>query len=121
MMTIGGVTFQPHRTDPLVEYRAAVRDFEKRRYTQAVDRLEWIVQQPTDHGHSLGDVRELLARAYYHSAQLNKAEQAARAVLVDQPTNSYMLMLLGRTLERQGRADEAQRYLSVATAFGEEL
>jgi Flp pilus assembly protein TadD len=63
-------------------------------------------------------VRLLLARAYYHSAQLGRAETAARAVLADDPTDDYAALLLARTLERSSRKDEAAGALRVATALG---
>ncbi|MFF4428270.1 tetratricopeptide repeat protein [Streptomyces sp. NPDC001513] len=61
--------------------------------------------------------RLLLARAYYHSAQLSRAEQELRAILERWPVEDYAQLMLGRTLERQGRADEARPYLRVAAAM----
>jgi predicted Zn-dependent protease len=63
-------------------------------------------------------VRLLLARAYYHSAQLHRAEAEARAVLASDPANSYAYLLLGRTLERQSRHAEAGGPLRMAAAMG---
>jgi tetratricopeptide (TPR) repeat protein len=60
----------------------------------------------------------LLARAYYHSAQLHRAEAAARAVLASDPANAYAYLLLGRTLERQSRHAEAGGPLRMAAAMG---
>jgi predicted Zn-dependent protease len=65
-------------------------------------------------------VRLLLARAYYHSAQLHRAESEARAVLADDPANAYAHLLLGRTLQRQSRHDEARGPLRLAAAMGAE-
>lgn len=110
--------FVPERTDVREEYEGALRDFERKRYVEAANRLEWILEQPIDHRHGLGDVRELLARAYYHSARLQLAEKQARAVLSDQPTNGYAARLLARALERQGRAEEAKAPAALATAMG---
>lgn len=75
--------YKPTRTDPAAEYEAARREFDERRYVPAAERLEWILEQPVDHRHGLGDVRELLARSYYHSARLKPAEEAARAILAE--------------------------------------
>ena len=61
-------------------------------------------------------VRLLLASAYYHSAQLHRAEAAARAVLASDPANAYLL--LGRTLERQSRHAEAGGPFRMAAAMG---
>lgn len=60
----------------------------------------------------------LLARAYYHSAQLRGAERAARAVLELDPTDAYAHLLLARTLQRANRADEATGHLALAEAMG---
>ncbi|MBW5480816.1 tetratricopeptide repeat protein [Streptomyces bambusae] len=61
--------------------------------------------------------RLLLARAYYHSAQLSRAEGELRAILERWPVEDYAQLLLGRTLERQGRAAEAGTYLRIAAAM----
>jgi hypothetical protein len=67
------------------------------------------------------DLRLLLARAYYHSAQLGKAEAQLRVVVDRDPVEHYAHLLLGRTLERQGRPEEAAPWLRLAAAFGGEL
>ncbi|MGW7367562.1 tetratricopeptide repeat protein [Streptomyces sp. NPDC054841] len=61
--------------------------------------------------------RLLLARAYYHSAQLGKAEAELRAVLERDPVEHYARLMLGRTLERQGRGAEAAPHLRMAAAM----
>lgn len=63
-------------------------------------------------------VRLLLARAYYHSAQLQRAEAEARAVLAADPADAYAWLLLGRTLERRGRHADASGPLRMAAAMG---
>nr|WP_042191364.1 tetratricopeptide repeat protein [Kibdelosporangium sp. MJ126-NF4]CEL20029.1 hypothetical protein [Kibdelosporangium sp. MJ126-NF4]CTQ97253.1 hypothetical protein [Kibdelosporangium sp. MJ126-NF4] len=71
----------------------------------------------------LGEVPEqvsarlLLARAYYHSAQLRRAEEQLRAVIDRDPVEHYAYLMLGRTLQRQGRHDEATPWLRMAAAF----
>lgn len=62
--------------------------------------------------------RLLLARAYYHSAQLHRAEQQARALVEANPADGYAQLLLGRTLQRQSRHDEAAGPLKLAGALG---
>ncbi|MEU5717063.1 tetratricopeptide repeat protein [Streptomyces sp. NPDC020403] len=61
--------------------------------------------------------RLLLARAYYHSARLTKAETELREVLRLNPVEDYAQLMLGRTLERQGRQAEAAAYLRIAAAM----
>ncbi|MFI8816083.1 MULTISPECIES: tetratricopeptide repeat protein [unclassified Streptomyces] len=61
--------------------------------------------------------RLLLARAYYHSARLGKAEAELRAVLERDPVEDYARLMLGRTLERQGRHSEAAPHLRMAAAL----
>ncbi|NBM15470.1 M48 family metallopeptidase [Streptomyces sp. GC420] len=65
--------------------------------------------------------RLLLARAYYHSAQLRRAEEQLRAVLDRDPVERYARLMLGRTLERQGRPEEAARHLRLAAVLGGEF
>lgn len=62
--------------------------------------------------------RLLLARAYYHSARLAKAEAELLAVLERDPVEEYARLMLGRTLERQGRSSEAAPHLRMAAALG---
>ncbi len=46
--------------------------------------------------------RLLLARAYYHSAQLRRAEAELRIIVDRDPVEHYAQLMLGRTLQRQG-------------------
>ncbi|MGX2993021.1 tetratricopeptide repeat protein [Streptomyces sp. JNUCC 64] len=65
--------------------------------------------------------RLLLARAYYHSARLGRAEEQLREVLERDPVEGYARLMLGRTLERQGRDAEAAPHLRMAAAFAGEF
>ncbi|MCD2195455.1 tetratricopeptide repeat protein [Actinomycetospora endophytica] len=62
--------------------------------------------------------RLLLARAYFHSAQLGRAEEQARALVEANPADGYAQLLLGRALSRQSRHDEAAAPLKLAAALG---
>ncbi len=62
-------------------------------------------------------VRLLLARAYYHSAQLSRAETELRTVLERDPVEAYAHLMLGRTLERQSRPEAARRHLRLWDAM----
>ncbi len=67
------------------------------------------------------DARVLLARAYYHSAQLRRAEHELRTIVAENPVDAYAQLLLGRTLQRQSRHDEAGTHLRLAGAMGATL
>ncbi|WP_432196180.1 tetratricopeptide repeat protein [Streptomyces sp. bgisy027] len=68
--------------------------------------------------------RLLLARAYYHSAQLRRAETELRVIVERDPVEQYARLMLGRTLQRQGRHEEAEPHMRLASAltgdFGED-
>jgi Flp pilus assembly protein TadD len=63
---------------------------------------------------------ELLARAYFGSAQLGRAEEALTRLVELAPANGWARRALARTLERQSRADEAAVHHRVADALGAE-
>ena len=65
------------------------------------------------------DLRLLLARAYFHSAQLGRAEATLHEIIEESPTDAYAHLLLGRTLQRAGRHDEAARPLALAEILGD--
>lgn len=90
--------------------------FEAKDYTGAAALLTVVVEQAPEQVSS----RLLLARAYYHSAQLRRAEEQLRAVIERCPVDYYAYLMLGRTLERQGRKDEAGPWLRAAEAFSGE-
>ncbi|MEV0618984.1 DsbA family protein [Nonomuraea sp. NPDC050404] len=69
-----------------------------------------------EHGGDRG-VRTLAARAYFASAQLNRARSALEALVAESPDDSYTRHLLGRTLQRQGRHEEAASHLTLAAAM----
>jgi Flp pilus assembly protein TadD len=61
---------------------------------------------------------ELLARAYFGSAQLGRAEEALGRLVEMAPANGWARRALARTLERQSRASEAVPHHRVADALG---
>lgn len=87
--------------------------FEAKQYMTAARILEGLVEEVPEQV----SPRLLLARAYYHSARLGKAEAELRAVLERDPVEHYARLMLGRTLERQGRNAEATGHLRMAAAF----
>ncbi|NUP01671.1 MAG: DsbA family oxidoreductase [Nonomuraea sp.] len=69
-----------------------------------------------EHGSDRG-VRLLAARAYFASAQLGRARAALESLVADAPDDSYARHLLGRTLQRQGKPEEAASHLTLAAVM----
>lgn len=105
---------------PYDSWRWAEEQFSQRDYIGAARTLEGIIEHPDADDAYLVQVRELLARSYYHSARLAPAENAAREALLADPANGYMALLLSRSLERQGKKEEAAKYRLRAQTLGEE-
>ena len=88
--------------------------FEHGEYQAAADSLRALV--PPLHGTT--ELRVLLGRAYFHSAQLGRAETVLRTVLIEHPDDAYANLVLGRTLQRLGRAADARPHLAMAELLG---
>jgi Flp pilus assembly protein TadD len=63
---------------------------------------------------------ELLARSYFGSAQLARAEEALLRLVELAPSNGWARRALARTLERLSRPDEALPHHRIADALGAE-
>jgi Flp pilus assembly protein TadD len=61
---------------------------------------------------------ELLAQAYFASAQLGNAERVLRRLVAQSPANGWAHRALARTLERRSAGAEATRYHRLADGFG---
>ena len=95
--------------------------FEERAYREAAVLLTELLDTADaadDVRHELTDVRLLLARSLYHSAQLNGAIRVATELLEHDPNEPYAHLLVGRSLQRQGKPDEAQPHLRLAELLG---
>ncbi|WP_425839433.1 tetratricopeptide repeat protein [Streptomyces fractus] len=91
--------------------------FDAKEYANAARILDGLVDEvPEQTGPRL-----LLARSYYHSAQLRRAETELRTIVERDPVEHYARLMLGRTLERQGRNDEAAPHLRMASALAGEF
>ncbi|WP_433344811.1 tetratricopeptide repeat protein [Micromonospora sp. CA-111912] len=99
--------------DLLAEYRRATMFFEMGDASGAVRLLEPIVE--AEPGNS--SVRQLLARAYFQTAQLHRAEEQLRELVDRDPSDHYAHHVLGRTLERMNRPTDALRHLRIAAAM----
>jgi predicted Zn-dependent protease len=99
--------------DLFEEYRRAVIFFDAGDPITAATVLAPIVEAEPDRF----DVRLLLARAYFHSAQLRRAEEQLRLLVERDPSDHYVRFVLGRTLERLNRPAEALPHLRMACAM----
>lgn len=100
--------------DPAERYDQATFAFDAKDYARAALLLEPLVEQgPGQH-----EVQILLARSYYHSAQLRRAEAVLRVVVERWPDDAYAHLVLARTLQRAGRAQEGRVHLLLAEAMG---
>jgi len=96
------------------EFQRGSMFFEARDYVTASRILAPVVAaEPTNRA-----ALELLGRAYFHSAQLGRAEQTLRSLAEIDPANGWAHEALARTLERQGRSEEAVRHRKLAMAMG---
>ncbi|MGC9669560.1 tetratricopeptide repeat protein [Planosporangium sp. 12N6] len=95
------------------EYERAVRIFGAGDPIGAANALGPIVAAEPENT----SVRLLLARAYYHSAQLRRAEEQLRWLVDRDPTDHYAHFVLGRTLERLGKHGQALPHLRMAVAM----
>ncbi|RFU41414.1 tetratricopeptide repeat protein [Actinomadura logoneensis] len=96
------------------EFQRAQMFFEARDYISAARLLAPVAEAEPGNG----AVAELLARAYFHSAQLGRAEDAFRRLIEIDPCNGWAHEALARTLERRNRREEAARYRKLAVAMG---
>ncbi|MFN8045296.1 MAG: outer membrane protein assembly factor BamD [Dermatophilaceae bacterium] len=110
------VTAMLEGREPYDIYRWAQQLFADRDHLAAIEALEHLLDRAPDS--ELGAARELLTRAYYHSAQLDKAAASARELLAKDPDHGYAALLLYRSLVRGGRRDEAERARLWALALG---
>ncbi|MER6039152.1 MULTISPECIES: tetratricopeptide repeat protein [unclassified Streptomyces] len=105
-------TYYDHGT-PAERWDRARLFFDAQDYAGAARVLAGLVEEvPEQTGPRL-----LLARAYYHSAQLRRAEAELRIIVERDPVEHYARLMLGRTLQRQARHDEAAPHLRIAGAL----
>jgi Flp pilus assembly protein TadD len=108
------VTTQPFEIDLHSEYLRADLYLAMGQPTEAARILAAVVEAEPENQAAL----ELLARAYFDSAQLHRAEEVLTRLVALAPTNGWARRALARTLERQSRADEASPHHRVADALG---
>jgi Flp pilus assembly protein TadD len=108
-----GVT-QPFEIDLHSEFLRADLFLAMGRPTEAARILTAVVEAEPANEAAL----ELLARAYFGSAQLARAEEALIRLVDLAPANGWARRALARTLERQSRPTEAAVHHRVADALG---
>ncbi|MFJ7343042.1 tetratricopeptide repeat protein [Streptomyces sp. NPDC101110] len=109
-------TYYAHGT-PAKRWERAQLFFDAKDYAAAARVLVGLVEEvPEQTGPRL-----LLARSYYHSAQLRRAEGELRTIVERDPVEHYARLMLGRTLQRQNRHEEAESHLRIASALAGDL
>ena len=92
--------------------------FDQRAYREAAVLLTELLDAADGVRHELTDVRLLLARSLFHSAQLDGTIRVATELLEHDPNEPYAHLLVGRALQRKNRPDEAQPHLRLAELLG---
>lgn len=100
--------------DLTATYDRATFLFENKQYLKAAELFGQLVEEEPDHL----ELKMWLARSYYHSAQLGRAEEVLNIVVDRWPSEAYAHLLLARTLQRAGRAAEGRQHLLLAEAMG---
>lgn len=108
-------------TTAYYRYSTAKQLFDGKQYREAAEILSTMLEglEGSDVLHPTTDARLLLARSYYHSAQLKRAEDTVRDLLIDSPHEPYAQLLLGRILQRTGRPEAAKGHLKMAKLLGD--
>jgi Flp pilus assembly protein TadD len=104
----------PYEIDLHSEYLRADLFFAMGQPIEAAKVLEPVLAAEPGHQAAL----ELLARSYFGSAQLTRAEEALTRLVEQAPSNGWARRALARTLERQGRAADATVHHRMADALG---
>ncbi|WP_326566236.1 tetratricopeptide repeat protein [Amycolatopsis rhabdoformis] len=110
-MTDAAAVPEPTGEDRFRAFRQAEDLVERHRPLDALKALQPLLDDDRP------SVQLLLGRAYFHSAQLRRAERAFTRVLELDPTDHYARFVLGRTLQRLGRLAEALTQLRMASAM----
>ena len=107
---------QPFEIDLHSEFLRADLFLAMGRPTEAARILERVVAAEPSNEAAL----EMLARAYFGSAQLAKSEAALIRLVELAPANGWARRALARTLERLSRPDDAAVHHRMADALGAE-
>jgi Flp pilus assembly protein TadD len=113
-LAVDGRMTQPFQIDLHSEYLRADLFLAIGQPTEAARILARVVEAEPSNEAAL----ELLARSYFGSAQLGRAEEALIRLVELAPANGWARRALARTLERQSRRDEAAVHHRLADALG---
>ena len=107
----------PESAYELLQRGAAL--LEARHYAQAAIVLERAARLEPNKG----SILEALGRAYFNSAQHDRAHETFAALLEVDPSSAYGHFALGQSLKKLGRVSEARTHLRLAVALapGSEL
>jgi len=95
------------------QFQSGRRSFDAGDYLAAARILAPVAErEPTNRS-----VLELLGRGYFHSAQLRRAEATFRRLIELDPVDAWAHVALARSLERQGREQEAGRHRRLHAAM----
>ena len=94
-------------------FQQGQRHLEKGMAAQATVPLEKAKRREPDKA----SIREALGIAYFRIGRYEEAEAEFRAVLELSPVNDYAHYALGRCLEKQGRAPEANGHYKLARSL----
>jgi Flp pilus assembly protein TadD len=89
------------------EGRARLREGMAAQATVALERAKRLEPEKAS-------IREALGIAYFRITRWEAAEAEFRKVIELSPVDAYAHFALGRSLEKQGRSEEASRYLKLA-------
>jgi Flp pilus assembly protein TadD len=113
-LAVDGRMTQPFQIDLHSEYLRADLFLAIGQPTEAARILARVVEAEPSNEAAL----ELLARSYFGSAQLGRAEEALIRLVELAPAHGWARRALARTLERQSRRDEAAVHHRLADALG---
>src|SRR3954462_5171751 len=100
-------------TDSYENFQEGRRRMQKGMDAQATVSLEKAKRLEPDKA----SIREALGIAYFRLRRWREAEAEFRAVLEISPTDHYAHYALGRALEKQGRASEANGHYKLASSM----
>jgi Tfp pilus assembly protein PilF len=103
----------PGQSDLTSSYRVAFDLLSRRAPVEALEIIEPALEaDPTNTG-----LRVLRAWAFFVRVQLDRAETELRGLVEEMPDDVWVRFMLGRTLERQSRYDDALPHLRLAAAM----